>query len=255
MEIKDIKSLDWDDSELRRAYAIAFNNKNTDERGKKNLPPQGKKKRNWKVGDYCRTIYAGDCLYYEAKIISLNGDFCTVEFVGYGDKADVDLLELKPSNGEVARKYQIAESKIDSFAYDDSVEEFSEISEEIDTSCNSGKKEKKRCAKKSTNNATLDRTRYEATFHQHYSGSAAQAPSTSTPANLPFMPSPVPMPQNSVLPPPPMMPQCPSIADNPTLAAMLSAWYLSGYYTGLRSASMNHGCHHCCNHSSHCNRQ
>ncbi|GIY52556.1 hypothetical protein CDAR_199351, partial [Caerostris darwini] len=52
----------------------------------------------WKKGDFCRAVFPEDNLLYEARILSINGDFCTVEFLGYDDMHDVDLCTLKESS-------------------------------------------------------------------------------------------------------------------------------------------------------------
>ncbi|CAL1282756.1 unnamed protein product [Larinioides sclopetarius] len=210
----------------------------------------------WKVGDYCRAIYSADKSYYEAKIISMNGDFCTVEFLGYGDTEDIDLLELKESEGKKARKKQIRASIADSFCSIDESEAGGETTDGTIASYSSYRK-KKHHVNQPANNTTFDTTMYEATIHQQYPApppAAYYAPPPSMPTTMPIMAPPATMPQYSV-PPAPPMPQCPSIASNPSLSSMLSSWYMAGYYTGIHSAQKdNRGCQRCCSHSNQCCR-
>ncbi|GBN99157.1 hypothetical protein AVEN_182010-1 [Araneus ventricosus] len=219
--------------------------------------PKENKKRKWKVGDYCRAIYSTDKSYYEAKIISLNGDFCTVEFLGYGDTEDVDLLELKESEGKKARRKQIKTSMADSFDYNSSIDESEAVGETTDgtVASYSAYRKKKHHVNQPANNTTFDTTTYEATIHQQYPAAAAPPPAAyyapPMPTSMPFMAPPATMPQYPV-PPAPPMPQCPSLANNPSFSSMLSAWYMAGYYTGLHSVQKeNRGCQRCCSHSIH----
>lgn len=59
------------------------------------------------VGMHCRAIYPADGCYYEAKVRKVGKDYCTVEFLGYGDLERVDPMTLRESSGKKARKNQI----------------------------------------------------------------------------------------------------------------------------------------------------
>ena len=70
----------------------------------------------YKVGDFCRGIYAEDGVEYEGKIVGITNDpdsgtdYATVQFLGYGNEETVWMTEIKPSLGEESRNKQISES-------------------------------------------------------------------------------------------------------------------------------------------------
>lgn len=45
-------------------------------------------------------------MWYEAKITSIDGDMCTVDFLGYDEEAEVELNSLDKSLGKKAIKKQ-----------------------------------------------------------------------------------------------------------------------------------------------------
>lgn len=61
----------------------------------------------WRVGDFCRAIYEGDGIMYEAKVVALYDDCCLVEYLGYEEEAEVKLDSLSLSEGKKARKKQV----------------------------------------------------------------------------------------------------------------------------------------------------
>lgn len=210
----------WDDELLIKAYdesvrlakedvarkvASATNTtspKVDDSAGKRSLQWQPIK---YKVGDFVRAIYRDDGIEYEAVVVSTSGGpgKYLVKFVGYENEQYVSTSELKDSLGGEARMEQIEASLASPTANDDE----SVASE---------------------------------TPEAHSS--------TSTKKSEP--PEPIPGPLYSLLnagfmPPmsfqPPPLP--PFANDNSEegkhLAAMLMAWYTSGYYTGLYDAHRN----------------
>ena len=64
----------------------------------------------WTVGQFCRCTYEEDGEEYEAKIISIHGNECLVQFVGYGNEEEKKLHQLSISNGEEARCKQLKEA-------------------------------------------------------------------------------------------------------------------------------------------------
>ncbi|GIY10246.1 hypothetical protein CEXT_734391, partial [Caerostris extrusa] len=95
---------DWDDTELIDAFSRLLVKKYARETAKNKALKKDEKE--WKVGDFCRAVYSEDDLLYEAVILSIYEDSCTVEFLGYGDEEDVNLSTLKRSWGKLAREKQ-----------------------------------------------------------------------------------------------------------------------------------------------------
>ena len=74
------------------------------------------KEVEWKVGDFCLAMWNEDGVIYESKITEIVAEpegesYVIVEFLGYGNSGSVWLQDLKPSNGDDARKVQIAQSE------------------------------------------------------------------------------------------------------------------------------------------------
>ncbi|PRD30579.1 UNVERIFIED_CONTAM: Survival motor neuron protein [Trichonephila clavipes] len=257
--VKDFRSYDWDDSELVRAYNKAL--KMTDETEKHIIT--GDKKslaKKWKVGDNCSAKYSGDNLFYEAKIISIYGDFCTVEFWGYNDIEKVALKDLEESYGKRAIKNQIKSSAAATIANltQSSVEELeSEVESTVESvSHHAGKNSKKN----RRGNPNGKRNEMYDVPHGTYNYSG-QVPDPA------IIPAPAPYAQQYSAPyyvAPPVA-QIPPLHDECTeIAPMLVSWYWAGYHAGLyvgqegaRSHAQAPGprgrnhcqrAHHCCCH-------
>ncbi|GIY10245.1 hypothetical protein CEXT_734392, partial [Caerostris extrusa] len=95
---------DWDDTELIDAFSRLLVKKYARETAKNKALKKDEKE--WNVGDFCRAVYSEDDLLYEAVILSIYEDSCTVKFLGYGDKEDVNLSTLERSLGKLAREKQ-----------------------------------------------------------------------------------------------------------------------------------------------------
>jgi len=68
---------------------------------------------HWKIGDYVTAVYSEDGVIYEAVIESLNNRTlsCIVKYIGYDNKEEVMLKDLRPSNGPESRKIQMEASR------------------------------------------------------------------------------------------------------------------------------------------------
>jgi len=78
-------------------------------------------KKEWAVGDFCRSTFSEDKAEYEGKLTSVEVDaegnqYGLVVYIGYENEETQWLTELKPSNGPEARSKQIREAKTDSVA-------------------------------------------------------------------------------------------------------------------------------------------
>ncbi|GIY68811.1 hypothetical protein CEXT_511241 [Caerostris extrusa] len=58
-------------------------------------------------------------------------------------------------------------------------------------------------------------------------------------------------PTHSHIPCPPI-PQDPTFAHNPNLSAMMMAWYMAGYYTGLNAPQNHQSFQYICGHGKQC---
>ena len=69
----------------------------------------------WQAGMFCRGIFQADGLEYEGLIKTIesseNGQYATIQFIGYDDEETVWLQNLIESKGEEARQKQAKESK------------------------------------------------------------------------------------------------------------------------------------------------
>ena len=77
--------------------------------------PTSSEPSSWTAGAHCRAIHAEDGLEYEATIDEVVKDesgnpYARVTFIGYGNEATAWLADLKPSQGEEARKKQLKDS-------------------------------------------------------------------------------------------------------------------------------------------------
>ncbi|GIY33520.1 tudor domain-containing protein [Caerostris darwini] len=199
-ENENLMEFDWDDTELIKAFDKAMN-KCAKKEGKSKAIK--KEKRKWKKGDFCRAIFPEDNLLYEAKILSINGDFCTVQFLNYDDVHDVDLCTLKESLGKHVPSSHLDNSAMNlmEFDWDDT-----ELIKAFDKGMN-------KCAKKEGKCKAIKKRKR--------------------------MPSHLHIPCPPAVPP---MPQSPVFEHNPNLSAMMVSWYMAGYYTGLNASSQNPQC-------------
>ncbi|KAH8286916.1 hypothetical protein KR018_009047 [Drosophila ironensis] len=154
----------------------------------------------FKVGDYARATYS-DGIDYEGCVVSINkaAGTCVIRYLGYGNEQQVPLGELLPSWGRQARREQFM------YAKEDEKETVPVASSAAKPSTSSKKVSVKTVA-------AGERSRAVGTG----GGSVA--------ASVPVMP-----------PMPLIPPMFASQADGgeQDFVAMLTAWYMSGYYTGL----------------------
>ncbi|XP_054715037.1 survival motor neuron protein-like [Uloborus diversus] len=207
-ETLELSNLDWDDTELIKAYdkGMKLQKKRASKKNKGN-------NKEWDVGDFCCAVYPEDNLLYEAVIISIDDGICNVMFLGYEDEVAVEMTELKKSKGKRARKSQIRAAK--QFNATKERESESETSEERNVS----------------SHRRLNNTGYQDTNFMHNPSAGYHNPTALHP-----MPHHYSAP-NAMFsaPPAPPMPDAPCNQD-PSIYNMLSAWYLAGYYTGLHEA-------------------
>lgn len=232
----DLTALDWDDSQLIRAYDIINKKKN-----KKNTASESKNKKNssnkairnekrWMLGDYCRAPFPDDGLMYEARIISIYDDDCTVEYLGFEGEEEVPLSQLAESHGKNARKKQKKKAEggyISSDTERTSMSEIEALREEVEHL-----------------RSKLDQQPPQPTT-DFYQSSRPQPPNLQQPhyypnnANLGAVQR-----VEDVLPlPAPPMPQNTTVSRDPTLQAMLISWYMAGYHTGMHQARNQRSSH------------
>jgi len=239
-----LSAFDWDDSELIKAYdrGLSLKGKGNKHGSPKVDKQKSKKIKEWKVGDYCSAEYYGDGLFYEAKIVEIFDDVCIVDFLGYDEQVEIALDSLSKSHGKKARKKQL--KKGESFAESSANESVSVDDTVNESSVNQSpslKRSKKKHHRKNHGNYALDQTAdYTAAANTSHSVQPVAYYNNEPPVTM--------------VPPPPPMPQCPEAAYNPSLRAMLSAWYLAGYYTGVhvQQPPRTHCQQHCCRPVQNC---
>lgn len=236
----------WDDTALIRAYdkAVGLVKANI---AKRNQPPtnsvegsesdslekkqrKNKPSRNtdWKVGSLCQAIYSEDGLIYPATIVEIapGGETCTVEYVGYGNREEVKLKDLRV----LRKKHYKKHTKNGDLPKND----FNDCPDNV-TSHGSGEPVEGRCCNRS----------------HHCGGSSNFFPPPPPP--FPFMMPPFGSPwfpnvyhhslpwsarpgMTGVPPPPPPPPVAVPESPDEALASTLMAWYMSGYHTGYYQA-------------------
>ncbi|GFY56360.1 survival motor neuron protein [Trichonephila inaurata madagascariensis] len=229
-EVKDFRGYDWDDTELVRAYNKALKMTGGAE---ENIVMDDKKSlaKKWKVGSNCCAKFSGDNLYYEAKIISIYGDFCTIEFWGYNDIEKVAIKDLEESAGKRARKNQIKSSAAATIAnLATSSEE--EIESEVESTVESVRHHAGKNSKKNRRgNPNGKKNEMYDVPHGTYDYSGQ----VHDPA---IIPAPAPYAQQYSAPyyaaPPPPTVQVPPLHDAfADIAPMLVSWYWAGYHAGM----------------------
>lgn len=207
----------WDDSLLIKAYddsvslaretlarRIADSTNRREEivaeAEKKDLPttsePELEQEVTFKVGDFARATYT-DGVDYEGVVMAIDepSNTCLLRYVGYENEQEVLLADLLPSWGNNARKEQIL------------------IAKQADAAEGQEEEQRPKYFKK-------------AQQPKAKRASGSRIGSTSLPAGL-------------VMPPMPLVPPMftPSVGvdgePEQEFVAMLTAWYMSGYYTGL----------------------
>lgn len=160
--------------------------------------------KTYRVGHHIRAKYEVDGVDYEAKVLEVhdNGD-CLIQYIGYNNQQIVPMGDLLPSWGRKARRRQIkqAAEEVSIMDCDDDGEE------------------------------ELHPGDSESSFmkQRRMANPSRKAAQHVPPHNLPFGAG------RSMIPPPPPMPPMLNTSgeDSEHLSAMLMAWYMSGYYTGL----------------------
>ncbi|EDV95789.1 survival motor neuron protein [Drosophila grimshawi] len=200
----------WDDSLLIKAYddsvnlaretlarRIADATNRREDNSKTAAESEPNQENVFQVGDFARATYT-DGLDYEATVLSIDEQTqkCVLRYVGYENEQEVPLSLLLPSWGNKARSEQILSAK-----QAEGGEEHQQLEQE---------QQRAKTSKKSTGKG-------KQTNRGHLAG-----------------PSP-----GLVMPPmplvPPMFTPGGGIDGEPEqdFVAMLTAWYMSGYYTGL----------------------
>ncbi|XP_059620964.1 survival motor neuron protein [Phlebotomus argentipes] len=213
----------WDDELLIKAYdesvrlakedvakKMASATNTTKDEAPKVDDSAGKRSLLWqpvkhKVGDFVRAVYREDGLEYEAVVVSSSGGTgkFLIKFIGYENEQFVAASELKESLGGDARMEQI-EASLASPTVQEDEEDSSVVSEEPE-------------AQSSSSTRQTDAPPVAAQLSSLLNGGSFVPPMT--------------------LQPPPLPPFAnDSSAEGKHLAAMLMAWYTSGYYTGLYDA-------------------
>jgi len=244
----DISALDWDDTALIKAYdrgmkltrkALSKSKDNKDASNKEKL----KSEKKWNVGDYCQAVYPVDGLLYEAKIINLHRDSCIVEYIGYDDEGEVELDCLEESLGKNSRKRQRKRVKEAEAGYNTSDTDYSRVSD-----IRAIRDEVEQLKSRFNQPPQPEYNDFQRSLHGHYQ----PQPPPATGYNYPLPTTAVQRVEDgaSFMPPPaPPMPQCPTVARDPALTAMLVSWYMAGYYTGLHQ---NQKSSHCSMTPKHC---
>lgn len=228
----------WDDTALIQAYDKAVNLAKEevakriamDTQQKQQIPQKSqsskrtnhiqKHSKKWTVGAPCRAVYSVDGQVYEAIISKIHesSGMCTVKFVGYQNKQDVQLSSLLESEG---LQSQIAQQK------DALAQKTEEETLESDTSTYSSQQNSKQL-----NGERMD---YDTEYSRLFKNNS-------------FMPEPgyFNSPINAMPPAPPLPPQLMAKlpeTDADALSSMLMSWYISGfhtgYYHGLKQAKIN----------------
>ncbi|XP_017087595.2 survival motor neuron protein [Drosophila bipectinata] len=154
----------------------------------------------FKVGDYARATYTVDGLDYEGAVVSINdkNETCIIRFLGYENEQEVLLNDLLPSWGKNVRREQFLAAK----------EEAEEEPQPVPS--------RSKAASSSTNPPKKSSGKKTGEVRASGSGGSGMA--------------------GPVMPPMPLVPPMfasPGDAAEQDFVAMLTAWYMSGYYTGL----------------------
>jgi len=253
----------WDDTALIKAYDkavgmikanIAKRNQSTnnvvegsesDTQGKKSKKNKNNRTNlvtEWKVGNLCQAVYSEDGLNYPATIIKLNpnGQTCTVEYLGYGNREEVNLKELSPLKKKSYKKHSKHMSEDSTEVNGENCDmDFSDgVDNASTTTTSQGEHGEVRCS-----------------MHSRLNNPFCPLPSPPPPSFPSFMMPPLgppwpgrgfptlchhSMPWNApgvagIPPPPPPPPVIPESPDE-ALASTLMAWYMTGYHTGYYQA-------------------
>ncbi|XP_064472701.1 survival motor neuron protein-like [Ornithodoros turicata] len=198
----------WDDTEMIAAYDRAMSKikaemsrRDKQRSGETSANKEVQNAREWKQGDYCRCVYSGDNVTYEAKIKCIKGEHCTVHYIGYGNEECIQLSDLSPSEGKKARQVQQARAR-----------------SAVHTS--SSNHSPKHSPMDFPSLGSLKRSPHQHSWNH-------------SPKSYPDMMRP-----QGILPPPPPVFDG-SVRDDEALASMLMSWYMSGYHTGYYQAMMH----------------
>lgn len=225
----------WDDTALVQAYdravnlakeevakRIAMDTQQIPQKSQSSKRTNHTKKhpKKWTVvGAPCRAVYSVDGQVYEAIISEIHesSGMCTVKFVGYHNKEDVELSSLLESEG---LQSQIAQQK-------DALAQKAEETLESDTSTYSSQQNSKQC-----NGERMD---YDTEYSRLFKNNSFMPESGYFNSSIDAMPPAPPL-------PPQLMAKLPE-TDADALSSMLMSWYISGfhtgYYHGLKQAKIN----------------
>lgn len=212
----------WDDTALQKAYDKAYDvlksQVGTVESGSdppKKIPKGNKKKTrkknsgkaNWKIGDRCVSEYGEDGLFYNGRVISIEGNKCVVKYDYYENEEDKLLSELTRRG----KKSNLRQTTSNTYLQSPTPPQKSPIPSHQSTS-------------------------QQSSSHNSPSPTPPDFNHSHTPTSPNHIPCPLPSSESPNLPciPPPPLPSLPlPPEDRDTLYSMLTSWYMSGYYTGF----------------------
>ncbi|XP_022649319.1 survival motor neuron protein-like [Varroa jacobsoni] len=234
---------DWDDTALIEAYdrAVGCIYKELD---KRKASRKGSVSLKWRTGEYCRSQYSEDGVWYEAKILSICGDLCTVQYLGYLNEEEKSLDSLRKSRGDTSRQLQISEAN----GFEDVVKEaatdrnrsrypFSKPSalgnkaKDNVIPSTSGLKDRLISSDEKEAQPATSSLQYRSLKDNEHERRKRGAFLHESGPGIAFPP-----------PPPPFPPHVDGIcSSDEALAAMLMSWYISGYHTGYYQAMRQSG--------------
>lgn len=171
--------------------------------------------KTYRVGHHIRATYEVDGVDYEGKILEVhdNSD-CLVQFIGYNNQQIVPMADMLQSWGRKARRLQMKQAADEAMEMDcdDDGNGGNATHGESESSINPGGGGHNRKQRKLLNTGRFSSNIVPPMAHMFGAGHSLMIP-----------------------PPPPMPPMLAGTTgdDSEHLSAMLMAWYMSGYYTGL----------------------
>ncbi|KFM66995.1 Survival motor neuron protein, partial [Stegodyphus mimosarum] len=288
-KIEDLHALDWDDRELIETYdrcmkykaeadarkKAGVDNSSVDgsfskAKGKKQKRERedgkGTSSKKWGIGDYCRAIYPEDNLRYEAEVVQISGEKCTVCFLGYEDEVEVNINSLVSSHGKRSRNKQIKKAKKYFSGVVSSVDETgSEVVTVDESEIATPQAPQSSRRRHVAETITVDDSESETprapqssrrkhdgeTFCEHSPCTHVDYRRTSAFPTAPAVPPIPPMPMAvSSMPQIPPMPVGSDLFGNSALSAAMTAWYMAGYYTGFFEGQKQSQCVHRCGHNT-----
>lgn len=204
----------WEESmrlakeDVAKRIANATNNNKEVTQDSKVDTSAGERKLDWepvskvlRPGDFCRATYKEDGVDYEAVIVSVDSQqMCLIKFLGYGNEQYTPMKELVASWGEEFRVEQIEAATLDAGT---------STEEQVDSNASTMNSDRESDVQMGSVGGGKNRRR-------DHKGNRKTRNQTRGPQCPP-------------------MPPMPPMGDE-NLHAMLMAWYMSGYYTGIYEA-------------------